>query len=417
VDHYQFIVVNFSLYDEKWVGSNRWREMLDYLRLWASVVTVSHDVANPPPAGIDACCVPHALRAKNGTRGFWEEPTSRGLSGSLRQLLKNFLCIPDAQIYWSHRAVRSALSRVKQGYRSILITSSPVHSLHLAAARMVPRGAKNIKWIMDLRDPWTTAPAAIWRHRWPPILHQWERRMEARCHNAADVTTVVSKTMGRDILAEFGSSATVVYNGYSHTVQAPDALVSGSKPVTIRYLGKIIPGLRDPSLLFRAARRRGVSVRELKFRFWCSNSEWVKRIAEQEGVLDLVEFNDAITRKAALETEASPGVNLVLNGTDAMFDYILTSKVFELIGIGRPVAAITGESSELRGVLEQCGCNGIVFNDASAGEVLDRIVSGQLNGVEDARRNFHRETAARAVMALADDLYFRSCAGFNRREH
>ena len=241
--------------------------------------------------------------------------------------------------------------------------------------------------------------------------------MEARCHNAADVTTVVSKTMGRDILAEFGSSATVVYNGYSHTVQAPDALVSGSKPVTIRYLGKIIPGLRDPSLLFRAARRRGVSVRELKFRFWCSNSEWVKRIAEQEGVLDLVEFNDAITHKAALETEASPGVNLVLNGTDAMFDYILTSKVFELIGIGRPVVAITGESSELRGVLEQCGCNGIVFNDASAGEVLDRIVSGQLNGVEDARRNFHRETAARAVMALADDLYFRSCAGFNRREH
>jgi len=70
--------------------------------------------------------------------------------------IRGNLFVPDARILWVKPSVKFLKSYVKQEGIETIITSGPPHSLHLIGQRLKDHFGKELKWIADFRDPWTT---------------------------------------------------------------------------------------------------------------------------------------------------------------------------------------------------------------------------------------------------------------------
>ena len=61
--------------------------------------------------------------------------------------------IPDARIGWVSKATKKAQEIIKEHEIDLVITTGPPHSSHLIGLNVKEKC--NVKWIADLRDPWT----------------------------------------------------------------------------------------------------------------------------------------------------------------------------------------------------------------------------------------------------------------------
>jgi hypothetical protein len=400
-DRIHFIIIKHTLHDERYSGSHRWRQMAPYLAAVGAVTTISSDSPAENGTG-NAIVIRDALPPRSDGHGFIFEPSEDSHGYRLMRLLKNLIFVPDRHGRWARRAAEAALALDSAGAAKIIITSSPPHSTHVGMMKALRAERTPAVWIMDLQDPWTTAPSTYWRPKWPPHIHRREIRIERACYSFVDVIIAIGRLMANAINEQFATSVEVVCNGYTGCSKGKQNS-RNLRPVDVRYMGKMIERLRDPSFLFRAARRQGFTKSQLRFCFYVNAKDYVYTLAKKAGVEGLVDFYDHVPLTHAYEIEANPGVNVVLNGTDTDSDYILTGKVFSLIRSGRPVIAITGPNSELRSVLEECGCNGVAWNDETADAALLKICKGELAPVEDTKKRFSREAAAQRVILLAKE--------------
>jgi hypothetical protein len=72
-------------------------------------------------------------------------------------------------------------------------------------------------------------------------------------------------------------------------------------------------------------------------------------------------------------------------------DQVVTGKVFELIAMGRPVLAVTGQGSELRKILASCGMPNCIWDRETASLALKALLSGHLTPPNDSDGRFSRQ--------------------------
>ena len=84
--------------------------------------------------------------------GFANESEPRLLQKILRFIRGNFF-LPDARAGWNYYAFKEAVKIIREHKTDIVITSSPPHSSQLIGLKL--KRKLNVKWIADLRDPWT----------------------------------------------------------------------------------------------------------------------------------------------------------------------------------------------------------------------------------------------------------------------
>ena len=252
---------------------------------------------------------------------------------------------------------------------------------------------------MDFRDLWTNEIAPGLERRIPAFLTNFEKRIEQRCHDTANIVTVVGEGLRDLIHNDFGSYPVVLYNGYleKDCVQQPSK--ESRKPVSLRYLGTIIPELRSPALLFEAAAKLGISNAELIFEFWCNDSTRVMNEAQKYGVQELVKCHKAVPGSEARELSKTAGANIILNALIPEANQVVTGKVFELMTTQRPVITITGKDSELRKILASCGINQCVWDLDTACQILQASLDGSLPAIEDRKRCYSRDSAVEILLS------------------
>ena len=86
------------------------------------------------------------------------------------------------------------------------------------------------------------------QRRTPLFLTAFERPIEQNCYATADLVTTIGEGLARLLQNSFGSCPIVLYNGYLKK-STPVSIALSDGPVSIRYLGTIIPELRSPELL------------------------------------------------------------------------------------------------------------------------------------------------------------------------
>jgi hypothetical protein len=397
-----FVILAYHHFDERNVGSRRWREMIPYIAERGRVTAISSDEAPEVYDFMQVIRVKDS-RTRSSQDGFIRAEAPNSLEYRVRRLITDLVFIPDRKRSWARRALKQLGGLLNPGEPTIVVTTSPMHSLHVEMLRFAQRFVPNLTWVMDLRDPWTTAPESIWTPKWPPCLRRLEVRMETACHRRANLVTCIGERMAAALRERFRRPIEVIYNGYKEREHIVANTELGTRIPEVRYLGKIIERLRDPSLLFDAV--RGIlSANSLALNFWSNSHDFLRKLAQKHQIADRLLLHDRISHAEALAIESRPGANLILNGVDPQFDYILTAKAFELIERRRPVIAITGKNSELRHILTACGCNGIIWNARTAQTVVERCLDGSLNHVQDRLGQFSRRSAALQFLDACERL-------------
>jgi glycosyltransferase involved in cell wall biosynthesis len=157
----------------------------------------------------------------------------------------------------------------------------------------------------------------------------------------ASLMTTVSEGLSESISAAVGRSPQVIYNGFDH-----EAYTQPCGPLdaefSITYTGSLIPGERDPQMLFAALdamiRNKEVKLTDLRIRFIGTLEHLVRAAVAGSKVMESVEVYPWMSREKAISEQRKS--QLLLMVSQPRSNGMLTSKLFEYLASGRPILSI-----------------------------------------------------------------------------
>lgn len=334
----------------------------------------------------------------------------------------------EPQHWWAGAAVRAAVHLARSGPIDAVISTSPPHSVHRAAATIARR--LTIPWIADLRDPitdnFTYQPRSSAEHeRWKAL----EREIVAR---ASAVVVTCDDFRGR-LIARFGrgDSIHVIPNGYDETGGAIHAACPGSsrdsksdparsETLCITSVGSFY---REQSVeLMRSALHQvnaGSSEPLVRWRIIGSVSAQQQAFFKP-GDARFVEQIGYVPHGEALDSMSRADLLFLMTPANAGGALCIPAKTFEYLALGRHVLGVVHAGTHLERILRQAGNTTIVLHGEDTSEALAealracraRHLAGRLESARDAAfvSRFTRRAVARQFSSLLDALTARSRA-------
>ena len=311
-----------------------------------------------------------------------------------------------------------ALDRISNRHFDIVFsTYSDLENLY---AGEYAAGLFHAKWIADFRD------AVVWYQE--PLEYVWNRfaaRVQREVLLKADVCTCVSEGL-RESLKKDVPSANIytLYNGYEDRGTSKVQENSGEQLVFC-YTGQFYD-LRVSALeafadaLLSIIARGDVQKDKLKFVYAGGDSDKVRRVFTERGILSILEDHAYVVREEAERLQNEADVFLVLSWNTKQSQGILTGKFYEGIKAGKPIISVLAGNlgySELWQLNEKYGY-GFCFEAVRKKELLDSFQNylvrlyreKQENGrisyaaSEDFKNAFVYNKTADALIKIAEGL-------------
>jgi glycosyltransferase involved in cell wall biosynthesis len=268
-------------------------------------------------------------------------PTQNAISGRplWRRMRRHFLAlinIPDVRAAWIKTAIPAGRRLLEEWMPDIIYASAPPYTGLVIASRLAR--TFGVPWVASLRDLWVDNPyyqEPGWRRPIDAMLEWIILRSAARL-------VTVSPIWAEQLSRRHGKPAKVVYNGYAaEDFPSPPARAESGEVLTIRYLGSIYPGFRDPSALFAAIASLPNSLRHrVMVEFYGDDCEVVLDAAAVRGVMDAVAVRPRVAYRRALGLQMQSDVLLLLQWNDRRDEGNLPAKLFEYLYARRPILFI-----------------------------------------------------------------------------
>lgn len=281
----------------------------------------------------------------------------------LKHRIARAVLIPDSSLLWALPAARRAVAIVG-GFDAVL-TTAPPFSTHLIGNR-VARSC-GLPWVAEYRDNWTVNPlfergrAAGWLNR----------RLEKRCLAAASAVVVVSDAAAAEMQEAFPGIALrlhVARNGYD-----PDDLPEpGPRPALfeIAYAGSL-DERRDPRPFLAALVHLTAEFPEMRdavrLRLMGRVADWVTEAAVTALGAERVTFDGLLPHREALARAAKAAVLLGITTRAEAGGAGFTSKLFEYLGLQRPVLMLA-PAGPARDLVRRSG-GGLVADPEDVSEI------------------------------------------------
>jgi len=266
---------------------------------------------------------------------------------SLRQIFRRhylgLIHIPDMRADWVRTAIPAGRQLIKEWKPDIIFASAPPNTGLMVASRLAR--THKVPWVADFRDLWVDNPYYSepgWRKPIDAIL---ERRI---LRGAAGLVTV-SPIWAEQLRRRHGKDVTVVYNGYAEedfppVAQRTDPGAQRTEPgriLTIRYMGSIYRGFRDPSALFSAIALLPDRLQtRINVEFFSDASDAVLDAAAAHRVERAVTVKPRVPYRHALALQMDADVLLLLQSSDPRDEGNLPAKLFEYLYARRPILFI-----------------------------------------------------------------------------
>jgi len=294
------------------------------------------------------------LRGAGDTGGEGDPGAKAGGRGPsrARETFRRALYVPDEFIGWLPFAVRAGRRICREQGIEAVISTSPPQTAHLVGAAIARTAA--LPWVADFRDAWTRDPnfrfAAGWRGR-------VDRALERRVLRAATRIVTVSDPIREDFLADHPAldprTVSVIANGFD-----PDDFRAAALPaefqewmapdptrLRIVYAGGLL-GNRSPRAFFDAlaacARAQAPRVEAI---FAGTDQDAIRAEAERAGVSDRVRMVGYLPQREACALLRAADAALLLVGDQAGSAGVVSGKVYQYLGSGRPILALAPEGA------------------------------------------------------------------------
>jgi glycosyltransferase involved in cell wall biosynthesis len=260
----------------------------------------------------------------------------RSLRQTLRRHYFGLIHIPDMRADWVTTAIPAGRRLISEWKPDIIFASAPPNTGLIVASRLAR--THKIPWLADFRDLWIDNPYYSepgWRKRIDAIL-------ESRILRSAAGLVTVSPIWAEQLCRRHGKDVTVVYNGYAEEDFPPLAQRAGPGEIlTIRYMGSIYRGFRDPSALFSAIALLPDQLRaRINVEFFSDAGDAVIDAAAAHRVENVVAVKPRVPYRSALALQMEADVLLLLQASDQRDEGNLPAKLFEYLYARRPILFI-----------------------------------------------------------------------------
>jgi glycosyltransferase involved in cell wall biosynthesis len=353
----------------------KWVKYLPELGVEPTVITVDPDQASYPvrdesllrevPPGVrvirTATLEPFESYQKLTGRavphgGFANEGKPSAVQQAMRFVRGNFF-LPDPRRGWNRYALAAVDKLLAAGERfDAVLTSSPPHSTQLIGLEIQKR--YGLRWLADLRDPWTDIYYTKDLHRTPPAA--WlDARYERQVLTKADAVLVTSpetERLFRRKLPDLAKGKIVVLpNGYDE----PDFQQPSAPPIDclrITHTGTISARYRIDNLLKAIAecQQRYPQV-PWRIRFVGQVDAGVRAQVAAVGLSNVTEFLPFVPHQQSVAYLMTSSALLMAIPDVALNRGILPGKVFEYLAARKPVLCVGPAGSDADNVLREAG--------------------------------------------------------------
>lgn len=293
----------------------------------------------------DKSSVPSAGFAKSKGNSFKEK--------ILRFIRGNFF-IPDPRRGWNRYAYEKAIEIIESKKISHIITTSPPHSTQLIGLKLKKKFPE-IKWIADLRDPWTDI--YYYKQFYPTYISKMlDRSFEIDVLKSADQIITVGKSL-KDLFVskvpEIDSKIEVITNGFDED-DFKDAINVKPERFTISYIGTLSESYPVEGLLssFEKLKSEG---KDFLFRLVGTVSSVQKEKILKKIDIERVQFIHYVDHNEAISFMMSSSVLLLIIPDHHSNRSILTGKLFEYLASGKPVLCLGPADGDAAEIIAEAG--------------------------------------------------------------
>jgi len=359
-------------------GVQRWLKFSKYLRDfgWEPVIytpknpeapAVDHSLESDIPAGITIIKRPiiepyMAYKSFVGMKksdkvnaGFLKEKEKPGLAEDIAVWLRGNFFIPDARCFWIRPSARFLIKYLAKNPVDAIVSTGPPHSMHLVALKVHQK--LHIPWLADFRDPWTGIDF-YHQLKLTSLADRKHRMLEKKVLSEATAVTVVSRDMVDEFKTLVDRDYNLVTNGFDETDIAPLPLGQLDEQFTISHIGSINAS-RNPTGLWRVlssmVKSNQAFAAAMRIKLVGKVDIEVLRDIEANGLTNnFVRIEYMPHREVMQEIQRSQVLLLLINNTPNAKG-ILTGKVFEYLGSGRPILSIGPEDGDAAEILNNTG--------------------------------------------------------------
>ena len=336
--------------------------------------------------------------------GFANESKEGLLQKASKFIRGNFL-LPDPRKGWNRYALKKASELIRQFNIDTVVTTSPPHSTQLIGLKLKQKF--NIKWIADLRDPWTDIYYYN-QFKHTALARTIDLQYERKVVENADLLVTVSEDVKRIFAGKsslpVAAKTVVIPNGFDEDdfllKQVPaetkkvityTGTISEAYPVDcfLQALSALDQGLKS-QILIRFVGKVPPSVVQ-KFRNTQLEIELVGYVDHTKSIEYL--FRSTLLLLVIPEVKNNHG--------------ILTGKFFEYLASQKPILAIGPTKGDLAKIIQETNC-GQLFDYQDA-EGMRRFIVASLNNpvtepsVSERASQYSRKQLTGKIAQLLND--------------
>ena len=352
-----------------------------------------HEVAYLPNRRVSSKC---GTSPRTASADRWEsvKALTRRVRFSLGMFGDPRLLAYPSMLHDGWRVMRS------HGIDLIIATSPPEMVFFVARALSKRTG---IPWVADFRDAWFH-DLRLYHGRLAASLAGLVNRWLV---NNASALVTVSHGLQQRLSSYLGREVFLAYNGFfeAERYAPPPTRPWSDNKLHIAYTGRIYPGRQDPEPLFRAlaslGRLRGHLASRLSVDFYGFDGPWLRPLIEKHGVGDCVTLRGFVPYRDSINAQRAADVLLFLDWTDGRGEGMLTGKLFEYLGSGRPILALgVHKDSEAACLIAETGCGATLTSEDEIVDYLQNLlVLGRPAAVGSAACDaLSRERQARVLL-------------------
>lgn len=333
--------------------------------------------------------------------GFANQAGRPGPIQRLSRFIRGNFFLPDPRRGWNGYALSKARQLNGKLPFDLVITTGPPHSTHLIGRSL--KRQLGLQWWADFRDPWTDIYYydRFYPSRWARSL---DARMERSVLNEADRIITVAKDLQRlfDLKAP-GLSARchIMPNGYDPADFSLEDVAPQNSVFTIAYTGTLT--LEYPVKQVEEALRQILHTgRALRLRIAGRPAK------EFEAHMELLTHEFSNFHAEFLGYLAHKNSVMVLQEADALLllipelpnnKGILTGKLFEYLGSGRPIWGFGPVDGDAHEIIHDCDAGGLFESSSEAAQcLLEWMDEGKSGASFEARRSYTRKGLAQKLM-------------------
>ncbi len=318
--------------------------------------------------GVEVTVVAPQQRAKGVAGGrFWPlvpshkrtsvtdgAPPKRGSLFRMAAMAADAILIPDRTAGWGKKAGRMMVDRFGDEAPDIVVTTSPPESVHLAGL-IAKKAWPGCRWVADIRDGWSVEPLRP-QINWP--VRGWlERRVERKVYATADAVAFVSRMTLERTATLYPKEADRFLHwvtGYEPFTGTPEE--KNDDRFTLTYAGRFTGShaTRTPVGLAEgiaiALTRRPTLAESFQLRLIGTFTDEERTTLTAGPLANLVTIEPPVAQDLLPPLLAAADALLLVTAPGHLT--AVPRKLYDYLGVRRPILALTGRSEAARIVEE-----------------------------------------------------------------